>query len=314
MTEQFRTGLDWEDVRVFLALARHNSLSAAARALAVNHATVSRRVSSLEAALGEKLVERRPDGYVLTSAGMRVLATASDMETAAAILERGGANDTPKGLVRVNAPPSLTQGFLAPRLAALAAQHAGLDIDVSSEFRNVSLERRETDVALRLGRPQDGDVIAKQLTGLGFGFYASAKWRRRIEDNAPPEFVGYDEVNAYIAEAVWLSRHFPRARVAFRTNNQFSQAAAAQAGAGIALLPHFIGRAYTGIAPCPLQHSPPTREVWLITRRHDRKDLPIKTVVDYLTQIFASERALFEGSCSEPPVDKVARPAPPARS
>jgi DNA-binding transcriptional LysR family regulator len=304
MSEQNRTALNWEDVRVFVALARYGNLSAAARALNVNHATISRRVSSLEAALGEKLVERRPDGYVLTPAGTRALASANDMETAAATLGRGGADDKPKGLVRVNAPPTLTQVILVPRLARLAAQHSGLDIDVSSEFRNVSLERRETDIALCFGRPEDGDVIAKHLATVSFGFYASAQWRRRIEEGAMPDFVGYDEVNAYIPEAVWLMQHFPGARIAFRTNNQLSQAAAASAHAGVALLPHFVGRDYEGIEPCPLQHKPPPREVWLVTRWQDRKNLPIRIVVDYLTQLYAEEHELFEAS-PERTIDRV---------
>ena len=90
MAEKKRTEPDWQDIRVFLALGRHRSLSAAARTLSVNHATIARRIRSLEATLGEKLVERRPDGYVLTAAGTQALAVASDMETAVQTLVRGG--------------------------------------------------------------------------------------------------------------------------------------------------------------------------------------------------------------------------------
>jgi DNA-binding transcriptional LysR family regulator len=301
MSKQNRTLFNWEDVRVFVALARYGNLSAAARALNVNHATISRRVSSLEAALGEKLVERRPDGYVLTALGTRTLASANDMEKAAAALGRGGADDRPKGIVRINAPPTLTQAFLVPRLARLPAQHSALDIDVSSEFRNVSLERRETDIALRFGRPEDGDVIAKHLATLQFSFYASPKWYRRIQGGAIPDFVGYDEVNAHIPESVWVMQHFPGARIAFRTNNQLSQAEAARAHAGVALLPYFVGRGFDGIEVCRLQHKPPSREVWLVTRRQDRKTLSISTVADYLTQLFADERELFGAPPPEGP-------------
>lgn len=293
MAEQFRTGLDWEDVRVFLALARHGSLSAAARALFVNHATVSRRIQSLEAALGERLVERRPDGYVLTPAGTRALATANDMETAAAVLARGGADDTPKGIVRINAPPSLSQSFLIPRLATLAAQHDHLDIDIATDFRAVSLDRRETDIAIRFGRPEDGDVIARPLVTMGFGFYASPDWRKRLEDGAKPIFIGFDEANAHLPEAVWLTRHFPRARVALRASSQIGQAAAAKAGAGLALLPHFIGRNDPALHLCPLECTFSSRNIWLITRRQDRKNVAIRAVTDFLVRIFDDAHALF---------------------
>src|ERR1700761_8138847 len=105
MAEQIRTDIDWADIRVFVALARHGSLSAAARALSVNHATIARPIAALERDMGEKLVERRPDGYALTPAGTNALAAAIAMEAAAASLSRGGLEEGPRGLVRVSATP-----------------------------------------------------------------------------------------------------------------------------------------------------------------------------------------------------------------
>jgi len=295
MADQNRATLDWEDVRVFVALARHGSLSGAARALAINHGTVSRRILSLEAAIGEKLVERRPDGYVLTPAGTRALAAASDMEAAAGVLARGGADDRPKGLVRVNAPPSISQGFLVEHLAKLSIDHPGLDIDIATDVRSVSLERRETDIALRYAKPQDGDVIAKLLSPIGFGLYATCEYQARVDAGEEPIFVGFDESNAHLPEAVWLARHFPRARISFRANNHIAQAAAASVHAGVALLPHFVSSAYPSLQRVRFEHVPPARELWLITRQQDRKDRPIRTVADFLVQVFTEERALFEG-------------------
>lgn len=294
MTDQIRTILDWEDVRIFVALARYGSLSAAARALSVTHATISRRIQSLEQTLGAKLVERRPDGYVLTPAGAHALGPANEMEVAASKLTRGGPDNLPKGRVRINAPPSLTQGFLVGRLAQVVANYPSLDIDIAADFRNVSLELHETDIALRLGRPEDGDVIAKQAATLGYGFYASKAWCRRVEKGTQPDFVGFDEVNAYLPEAQWLAQRFPRARIAIRASNQLAQAAAAKAGAGIALLPHFVGRDFDSLHSCALAHVPPARELWLITRRQDRADLSIRMVVEFLLTSFTAERALFE--------------------
>lgn len=167
-----RRPVNWEDLRIFLALARHGSLSAAARALSVNHATVARRIQSLEAAFNEKLVDRRPDGYILTPAGTRALAAASDMEAAAGAMGHRETDHAPRGLVRVNAPPALAQSYLTLRLARLTTRHPGLDIDFAGDIRPVSLERHETDVAVRLGRLQDAHVVARKLALVGFGFYA----------------------------------------------------------------------------------------------------------------------------------------------
>ncbi len=296
MAEQKRTEPDWQDLRVFLALGRHGSLSAAARTLMVNHATVARRIKALEASLGEKLVERRPEGYVLTPAGTRTLEAAGDMEAAAQTVRRGGTDDSPRGLVRVNAPPALSQGFLIARLAKIPVEYPGLDIDLATDLRAVSLERHGTDIAVRLDRPQDSYLIARQLVTMGYGFYGTPSVCEQVEAGADPVFVGFDEINADIPEAAWLSRQFPRARVSFRANNQIAQATAAASNAGLALLPHYIGRTEESLRLCRLGPTPPSREVWILTRRQDRKDLPIRTVVEHLGEMFAKERALFETS------------------
>ena len=243
--------------------------------------------------MGERLVDRRPDGYVLTPAGTRALATANDMEVAVQALGRGGADNAPRGMVRVNAPPGLAQGYLTSRLAEIPSRFPGLDVELATEIRIVSLERHEADIAVRLGRPQDGDFLARPLVTMGFGFYGKPGLCRKIEAGAAPVFVGFDESNAHVPEAVWLARYFPRARVSFRANNQFAQATAAMSGAGLALLPHYIGRTQRGLHLCRLPVTLPLRELWLLTRRQDRKDQPIRIVADHITQAFATERALF---------------------
>lgn len=294
MADKKRTEPDWQDLRVFLALGRHGSLSAAARTLSVNHATIARRIRSLETTLGEKLVERRPEGYVLTPAGTQALAAASDMETAIQTLGRGNSDASPKGLVRVNAPPGLALGFLTERLAAIPHEFPGLDIDLATDLRSVSLERHETDIAIRLGRPQDGDLMAKLLLSMGFGFYGTPKACRHVEAGGEPLFIGFDEANSYVPEAAWLARDFPQARLVFRANNQVAQAMAARSGIGLALLPNYIGRSDPKLQRCLFDPAPPPREIWMLTRRQDRKDLPIRAVTDYLARIFAEERSLFD--------------------
>jgi DNA-binding transcriptional LysR family regulator len=294
VADRKRTDLDWQDIRVFLALARHGSLSAAARGLSVTHATIARRLRSLEASLGEDLVERRPEGYVLTPAGTRALDAASDMEQAAQTLGRADTDGAPRGLVRINAPPGLAQGFLIAQLSQMSSRYAGLDIDLATNLRSVSLERHEADIAIRVSRPEDGDVIAKSLVNIGYGFYGTEDACRRVEGGAEPVFVGFDEAGATVPEAVWLARQFPQARLAFRASNQSAQAIAARSGVGIVLLPHYIGRADAALRFCDLGKVPPAREVFIVTRRRDRKDASIMVVAENIIAIFARERALFE--------------------
>jgi DNA-binding transcriptional LysR family regulator len=286
MADKKRTEPDWQDVRIFLALGRYGSLSAAARALSVNHATIARRLRALEATIGE--------GYVLTPAGSRALSVASDMEAAAERLGRGSLDNALSGLVRINAPPALAQGYLIGSLAELSARHPGIDIDLATDLRSVSLERHETDIAVRLGRPEDGDILARLLVKISYGFYATSKLCRHIASGGEPVFVGFDEMNAYLPEALWIARRYPKARMSFRASNQFAQATAARYGAGIALLPHYIGQKDARLRLCALDHTPPAREAWLLTRRGDRKSPVIGLVIQHLIEATAADRALFE--------------------
>ena len=198
-----------------------------------------------------------------------------------------------RGLVRVNAPPALSQGFLIDRLARLSAVHPGLDLDLATDLRPVSLDRHRADIAVRLMRPRDGDFIAKPLGTMGFGFYGTPAICAAVEGGAAPVFVGFDEENADMPDATWLAQHFPRRRVAFRANNHMSQAIAARTGAGLALLPHYIGRQVPGLRECALTPTREAREMWLLIRGQDRKARAIRTVADHLQQVFEEERALF---------------------
>src|SRR5579872_2490334 len=131
MADRFRTArVDWEDVRFFAALARHGSLSATARALGVNHATVSRRIAALEASLRVKLFDRWATGYTLTADGRHALVATEAMADAAGALLRLNSARGLSGLVRITATPSLAESFLIPRLAALHAQHPLLDLEI----------------------------------------------------------------------------------------------------------------------------------------------------------------------------------------
>ncbi|WP_043367355.1 LysR family transcriptional regulator [Belnapia sp. F-4-1] len=293
MADKKRTAVDWEDVRIFLALARHGSLSAAARTLSVNHATISRRLHSLEESLGEKLVERRPEGYVLTPAGTLALEAAGDMEQAAQILGRGMMDGAPSGLVRIASSPGLSAGFLTSRLAALATRYARLDIDLSPNLRSISLERYEADIAIRFDRPKDGDVVARPLTTVGYGFYGTEETCRLIEAGADPVFIGFNEADAYLSQEIWMARHFPRTRVAFRAKDQFAHSVAARFSAGLALLPHYIGRSDPLLRICDLGSTPPSKDVYLLTRRRDRKETSIRFVADEVVGMFEQARELF---------------------
>ncbi|SMH61600.1 LysR family transcriptional regulator [Azospirillum agricola] len=294
MTVQKQTAsLSWDDVRIFLELARTGSLSAAARVLRISHATVGRRVAALEADLGRTLVERRADGYALTVEGEAVFRLADGMdERALAILRRGGREEGLTGTVRLTATQALTDRFLVPRLGPFRARHPGIDLEVTVDNRTLSLARREADLAIRMARPEHGDLVARRLSTVAYGLFAIA--------GAPDALIGYDEALADLPEAVWLARHAGGRRVAFRSNSVQAQLAAARAGFGAALLPVWLAAGETDLQPVAMAGLPLTRELWLVLHR-DMKEVPrVRAVIDHLVALFEAGLQPPGGAASTP--------------
>jgi molybdate transport repressor ModE-like protein len=280
MTDKKRTDqLNWDDLRFFVALARLGSLSAAARQLRVNHATVARRLAAVEAHLGRILFERRPDGYVLTQAGRQVLQASEQMEQAAAALQLEALDATgPRGSVRLTTIRSFADGFLVARLGGLAELYPGIDLQVIAESRNLSVDRREVDLALRFGRPQSGGFLARQVAVVDYRFYATAT----VQADPKARLIGFDEASSNLPEVQMLQRAARDRAIIFRSNSQIAQAAAAAAGIGIALLPCFLARPLATLRPIDLGIGSLQRDVWLLIHK-DQRQLPrIKAVVDYL--------------------------------
>lgn len=270
--------LHWDDVRVFLELARTGSLSAAARGLRISHATVGRRVAALEADLGRTLVERRADGYALTADGEAVFALADGMdERALAILRHGGRAPGLTGTVRLTTTQALADRFLVPRLGLFHTRHPGIDLEVTVDNRALSLARREADLAIRMARPEHGDLIARRLSTVTYGLFAAP--------GAPDALIGYDEALADLPESVWLARHAGGRRVAFRSNSVQAQLAAAKAGFGAALLPLWLAAEEPALAAVPME-APLARELWLVLHR-DMTEVPrVRAVIDHLVGLF----------------------------
>ncbi len=291
MPVQKRSDPDWDDLRYFLALARHGSLSAAARALKVSHATVARRVASLEAALQAPLFDRKADGYAPTVQGRRVEALAQTMEEAAqASADLAGADAGLSGLVRLTMARSIADRFVVDHLGDFHKLHPGIDLEIIAESRVISLSRREADIALRFGRPKDSDLLARHLSSVAFSFYASRSYAKTLSKNPSPVMIGFDDESDFIADAAWLNREFPQARFIVRTNSQATQAAAARAGLGVAQLPLHVGANDPGLVPVTLSKRPPNREIWMLLRKDVARLPRVRAVADYLAAMFRRAR------------------------
>ncbi len=288
--------LDWDDLRFFLAVARHRTMSEAARALRVAQPTVGRRIAAFERKLGASLFVRSGTGWALSAAGQSMRSNAEEMEAQALAAENraSGRDAGLEGEVRITASEWMIATVLGPRLTPFLARHPALSIDLVAEARKLNLFRREADIAVRPSKFQQLDVFQRAIAVIQFGLYASDDYLARM---GTPDFAtkghGHALVTASagmgttIVDVAWLPPLLGRARVAARTNGRLGMAALAAAGIGIACLPRSLGDATPGLRLLPTPEPGPRRQVWMGVHRSARAVRRVKAVTDFLIDAFA---------------------------
>ncbi|MCB9613667.1 MAG: LysR family transcriptional regulator [Sandaracinus sp.] len=274
--------LDWNLLRVVLACARARSVGGAAKVLAVNGATVSRRLDAVEEALAVKLFERTARGLVLTDGGRLVVERAERVEAEIRGLERAaqGTRDRVAGRVVVTAPPTMAQETVAPLLAELAGVHEELELVLREQIGVVSLERGEADVAVRVVRPEHQRLVARKVGVIHYALAATPAYLERhgreLGDGEGHVVITYVEEGAP-PESAWLAQRLPKARVAMRTASARSQLVAARQGVGLALVPATMLRGLE-----PLEEAEVGREVWVVSHEESRSNPAVRAVVQHL--------------------------------
>jgi DNA-binding transcriptional LysR family regulator len=285
---------DWENIRHFLAVARIGTLSGAARALKVDHATVSRRLSALEDEVKTRLVERLPRSCKLTPAGQRVFELAQGMEENAYAIERFlDASLSPlRGKVTLSAPPVLVASFLVKHLADFRVAHPSVQLSIVGEARQVSLSRREADIALRLVRPDEATSVVRKLGNMPFDLYASRDYPH-LHKPCAWEFIVYDAVYAGMPQQKWLMSVANGRPIACEISDITGHLAAAQAGAGVAGLPRFLADSSANLQRLAYDGEPFSRDIWMAVHRDLRRAPHVRAVMDFLLKIVAENPAFM---------------------
>ena len=241
--------MDWDDLRFFLEVIRHRSLVAAARQLNVTQSTVGRRLTSLEAQLGVRLVERTQEGYVPTLAGAAIREHVERVEAEMHSVKRavGGLDTKLDGAVRIASTPLLTSHVLAPCAAALYTRHPGIRMELVSHAPTRDLAPREAEICLRLRRFDQNGLVARRIGMLAFGLYASLAYLGRYGHPdldagcAGHHLVAMLDESELPEQAGWLADVAGRAQVLLRTDSRETLFWAVLQAGGLALLPRFRG-------------------------------------------------------------------------
>ncbi|AVH40241.1 LysR family transcriptional regulator [Agrobacterium tumefaciens] len=292
--------MNWDDVRLFLSVARSGQFLSAARKLGVNHATLSRRISALEAAIGTQLFLRSTNGCELTEEGQRLLAGAERMETEMlnAQANLGRVDTAVAGTVRIGAPDGLGVSFLAPRLGRLTARYPDLKIQLVPVPRSFSLSQREADIAITIERPEQGRLMFSKLTDYSLGLYASADY---LADYGTPDDVealkrhrriGYVEDLIFSPSLNFTGEIMRDWDAAFEISSATGQTEAVRSGAGIGILHNYIAGQYPELLRIMPQLTI-SRSYWTAYHESARQLVRVRTVVDFLQELVAEERRIF---------------------
>lgn len=296
--------MEWDDLRFFLAVAREGQLARAGTRLGVDATTVGRRLRRLEATLGQTLFEQAKEGQSLTEAGKRLLLRAEGMERQAREIEAAGAGASGPdltGSIRVSVSEGFGTWFVAHHLPDFAALHPrlGIDLVASSGFLNPS--RREADVAILLDRPRKGPLFTRKLTDYALRLYASREWlerhgpvRSKAELRAHP-LIGYVPDLLYAPELRYLTEIDPELEPRLRSTSINAQYRLVAAGAGIAVLPCFIGDSDAGLTRL-LDSVVVRRSFWLVTHADTRRAERIGAFTEWLTALVAARQGMLLGA------------------
>ena len=292
--------MDWNDIRLFLAVAQAGSLSAAARQERIGIATVGRRVHALEQALGLRLFDRLPDGYALTAEGREFVPLAEEMRGAAeSIRRRSEATEIDGGTVRVTANDWDTH-FLSSCWARLAAALPGITLELAHSHMPTNLARRDSDLAITTALPAAGDLVARKLKPFAYGIYGArafldARPEARAQPADPSLWVGLDGPHQYFPVARWLARHLGGPALAGRASDHLVVRDLVASGAGLGLLACFSGDADPALERLGEPLAELTEDRWLLVHA-DLKRVPrIRRTIDALVRLFEDEAPRLAG-------------------
>jgi DNA-binding transcriptional LysR family regulator len=266
--------MDWDNLRFVLAVADAGGLSAAARALKVDTATVSRRLDALEADLRCKLFHRSRQGLNVTAAGTKLLTHARRIEGEVRALgfELSAEDRGLDGTVVITATEPIASGLIVPMLDSFRARHPGIALEIVTDIRALDLSRREADVALRLVRPHEGDLKIRRLGSVAYALYASPAY---LEKHGAPDprtgctghaLIDWPVPYTIIAQVPWLRTFAGNATVVLRSGSAMTRLAAAVSGAGVALLPCVIADGDPRLRRIKSE-PPPAQDLFLATHR-----------------------------------------------
>lgn len=297
---------DWDNLRIFLGVARARSALEASSTLGLNQSTISRRLHRLEDDIGSKLFYRSSQGHCLTSAGHRLLEYVEKLESTLSAVESDvfGDNMALTGDIRLGTTEGFGSYFLAPHLANFCTRHPAITVDLLPMPRHVNLSKREADASVTVDRPTTDSFVTSKLAEYRLLPYATAAYLeqhpsiRNVDDLADHRWVDYVDDQLFADQQVSLRTWLPAARSFLRSTSVIAQMHAVRSGLGIAVLPCFMGSLEKELIPILPHEVDITRHFWLVAPAERRELARIKALWGYLRQVVELNRDFLMGEKS----------------
>lgn len=298
--------MNWDHLRVFLAIARSGQILSAARHLKLDHATVSRRLTDLEESLGAKLFDRTPAGCVPTKAGQQLYQTGERVESEMLRIQStlGKSDDAISGAIQIGTPDGFGIYFLTPQLGALIEQYPALTIRLVPMPKTFSVTKREVDIAITLDRPEDGRLICRKVVDYRLRLYASNQYLARTPALRGPEDFKFHTLVTTLSDILWsptidyFGDQTTSWRSRFECANLVGQFEAVKCGMGTAVLPDFVASAVPELNVV-LPGTFFMRTYWMVTHPDSQGIKRLAVVSNMIVEKARQMRSLFDGSSAD---------------
>ncbi|MBK5265038.1 MAG: LysR family transcriptional regulator [Alphaproteobacteria bacterium] len=291
--------MNWDDLRFFLSVARAGQIGRAAPGLRADPTTVSRRIRRLEKDIGQVLFEQDRDGQKLTAAGRALLIRAEEMEqSVSAIGEGSGGKGGPSGILRISASEGFGTWVIARHLHEFATKYPAITVDLAASSGFLSPGKRETDIAILLARPRKGPLLTRRLTEYSLGLYGSLDYLEAAggvtsrDSLSAHRIIGYIPDQIYAPELDYLSELLPGVEACLRSSSINAQQRMCQAGAGLAILPDFIGGQDEKLQRV-LPDFTLRRAFWIAIHQDVRNLARVSLFNDWLTELVATQARIL---------------------
>jgi DNA-binding transcriptional LysR family regulator len=293
----------WDDLRVFLEVARQGTVHAAAKKLKLDHSTVCRRIGKLEDLLAIKLLDRSQRGIVVRGGVQQLLDHIESMETHAISIEDvlTGALTVATQTVRVATMEGIASQYLARRIGGLERFAPNVKVELVSMPQPADLSRKEADIFLSFFNPRLPGLSSRKVADVALFLYCSESYAREhglprsLDDLKDHVFIAYIDDLLAIDAVRWLDDLIKSPKVNFYSNSILAQCNAATAGAGIAMLPTFVADGVPGLMRVIPDEAVVRREIWLSVRKEQGSLTRIRSVIKFLSHIFEADRPFLLG-------------------